>query len=335
MTSPPPFSPLLVTCPGAYADSGLGTGGFVLMHKGNDHIIDRSDTTGIWQDGELVLRFSRTLHTVTGVDRDGVRLVIKLPEARDVHDIAVYDDHILCVCSGSNEVLYFDRAGNLVDRWSAPGEGDAWHLNCLWFEGGRTYLSAFGDFREHRGWAGGCRETGFIFDLESGERVVGGLSGPHNPRYLDGAWLVCDSHTRSLVRVAADGSRQQVQLDAFTRGLAFDAHYLYVGESANRKAPEPPESSTIAVLNRQTLEVVDRLTVPFPEVYEILLAPPEMADRMADRPEQYTLNTTNERISVLEGQARRGESEVRRLTAELQRYQGSLPHRVLRKLLGG
>lgn len=307
------YSSLLVTCPGAYADSGLGTGGFVVVHDGISTVIDREDSTGIWTHDDLVLRFSRTHHALTATDRNGVRLVMSLPEARDVHDIAFVDGQVICVCSGRNEVLWFDLLGRQTRRWAAPGEGDAWHINCLWFDGGRMYLSAFGDFRTHRGWSGGCREKGFIFDVESGEQVMTGLSGPHNPRRIDGRWHVCDSHTRSLRVQEPEGTVKSVPLASFTRGFSFDDHYLYIGESADRKAEVPSDTSTVAVLERGTLQVVDRLSVPFPEIYEIVVVPEETGAAMAAAPQKFRVDAAAERIAILEAQMARSEAEMKAL----------------------
>jgi hypothetical protein len=37
----------LVTCLGAYDDSGVGTGGFVCVHEGQALILDKIDSTGL------------------------------------------------------------------------------------------------------------------------------------------------------------------------------------------------------------------------------------------------------------------------------------------------
>ena len=324
--------PLLVTCPGAYADSGLGTGGTVLVHDGKSTIIDRSDATGLWMSGDLIYRFSRSRHAVTGMDKSGVRLMLHLPEARDVHDIAVVDNQLLCICSGTNEVLWFDLQGRLLRRWVAPGEGDAWHLNCVWPTDGRIYLMAFGEFSTHRAWTDGCKHQGFIFDLETGERVVTGLSGPHNPRLIDGKWYICDSHTESLVLYESGKESARVKLSGFTRGLAFDDRYLYVGESADRKSADPGAHSTIAILDRTSMTVVDRLSIPFPEVYEILVLSSQWAEPISMAPERYTLDPTNERIGILEAQVKRGEEDTRVLRGQIERWNRSLIGRISRGL---
>lgn len=325
----PGLPPLLVTCPGAYADSGLGTGGCVLLHGGDAHVIDRLDSTGQWASDGLLYRFARGLGTLVGIDRDGVRVVLRLPEARDVHDVAVREGHVVCVCSATNEVWWFDLHGRPVRRWAAPGEGDAWHLNSLWFEGGRVVLCAFGEFATHRGWTEGCRGTGFVFDPETGERVLTGLSGPHNPRFIDGAWHVCDSHARSVLRQRPGGDVERVELDAFTRGFAFDERHLYVGESADRKAATAEARGSVAVLERASLRVVARLPVPFPEIYEIRVVPADWAAAIAEAPARYAPDVGSERVRALEGQVRRGEAETRRLAAELERLRGSRLVRVV------
>lgn len=326
------WSSLLVTCPGAYADSGLGTGGCVLLHEGGAHVVDRQDSTGQWESNGLLYRFARGLGALIGIDPGGVRVVLKLPDARDVHDVAVRNDEVVCVCSGTNELLWFDLHGRPTRRWAAPGEGDAWHLNSLCFVNGRLYLCAFGEFATHRAWAEGCKGTGFVFDHENGERPLTGLSGPHSPRFIDGAWHVCDSHSQSVLRQRPGGSLERTQLAAFTRGIAFDDQYLYVGESADRKAATADATATVAVLERTDLKVVERLPVPFSEIYELQVVPRVWADSIARESERYALDQGSDRVEVLEGQVRRGQDEVLALRAEMRHQRESLGGRVAARI---
>ncbi len=307
----------LVTCVGAYDDSGIGTGGFVCVHEGKATVVDKIDSTGLCEAGGTYYRFMRGLQSIVGYREDGLRFVLKVPDARDVHDFTLRDGQFICVSTGTNEILWVDPLGRVTRRWQAGGERDAWHLNCLCEVNGRLHVSAFGEFAEHRGWVGKCQGRGFILDFESGEKVVTGLNGPHNPRYIGGEWVVCDSHAHSVVFRKGSEPPRTLQLAGFTRGLACDEHYLYVGESADRKAEVPAAVSSIAVIDRSTHQVVERFEVPFPEIYEIQIVPADFARAMASNTDAFRLDRSQERFTQLERQVEIGWQEIASLKRRL------------------
>ena len=309
-----PHRSFLVSCLGAYDDSGLGTGGFVVVRDGGATIIDKIDSTGLCTGHGLVYRFARGLRSIVGYGPDGVRSMLRVPEAKDVHDIFLAGDEFVCVSTGSNEVIWIDFAGRVKRRWQGAGERDAWHLNCLCEKDGRLFVSAFARLPEHRAWVGKCKGMGFIADLETGEDVVPGLSGPHNPRWIDGDWVVCNSHTNSFFLQCADGTRKEIALGGFTRGLASDADFYYVGESADRKAAIPTDHSFVVTIDRRTHEIVDRIKVPFPEIYELLPIAPDYAGAIAAEPARFQIERTGERIAELENQVELGLKRIEELS---------------------
>jgi len=312
----------LVTCIGAYDDSGLGTGGFVCLHEGATVVLDKIDSTGLCAHGETVYRFARGIRAIVGYRRDGFRLLLNIPEGRDVHDIVVRDGQFVCASTGNNEVLWLDPLGGVLRRWKADGERDAWHLNCFCDVEGRLHISGFGRFATHRGWTEGCLGRGFVLDLESGKEVVNGLNGPHNPRLIDGEWVICDSHVSALVLQRPGEAARRIALDGFTRGLDHDADFFYVGESANRKAPLPCDHSSVAIVNRRTQEVADRIAVPFPEIYEVLKIAPEFAAAILENPAAFQLDQTDERLAALENQVAIGWRENHELKRRLSDVRG-------------
>jgi hypothetical protein len=56
-------------------------------------------------------------------------------------------------------------------------------------------------------------------------------------------------------------------------GLAVDDGVIYVGESANRAEPAPGELASVAVIDRQSWSVVDRLPLPSEEVFDVIEVP--------------------------------------------------------------
>jgi hypothetical protein len=313
-----PQRSFLVTCVGAYDDSGIGTGGFVCVHEGQALILDKIDSTGLYEYEGLFYRFARGLRAVVGYDMTGLRYILKVPDARDIHDLVVSDGRFICVSTGTNEVLWFDPLGNVTRRWKAEGERDAWHLNCLCEVDGRWHVAAFGRFATHRGWVGECGGKGFVFDLESGREVVTGLNGPHNPRFLDGAWFVCDSHASALVVQCPGEAARSIPLGGFTRGLAWDARFLYVGVSADRKSQTPDDSSSIVVLDRDTLEIAMRFQIPLPEIYEIVPVPATFSAAVAKNPTAFQIDLAQERCAALEQQVQLGWKEITELRRRLE-----------------
>ena len=309
----------LVTSVGAYDDSGLGTGGFTCVHEGEASIVDKIDSTALVQNGDTVYRFARGLQSIVGYRSDGVRFVLKIPELKDVHDFVLRDGTFVCASTGTNEVVWLDPLGQVRRRWKCEGERDAWHLNCLAEVDGRLYISAFGRFAEHRGWVGKCTETGFLLEIDSDREVVSALSGPHNPRWVDGEWVICNSHAGNLVIHNPNGTRRTVELAGFTRGLAVDEQFFYVGESANRKADRPCDHSFIAVVDRAALAVVERIRIPFPEIYEIVLIAPEFAREIVANVPRFRLDTDAPRIRALETQVELGLKEIESLKIWLEK----------------
>jgi hypothetical protein len=297
-----PHRNFLVTSVGAYDDSGVGTGGFVSIHEGNATVIDQIDSTGLCAVSGVIYRFARGLQSIVGYRLDGVRYVLKVPEVRDIHDIALDNGEFICVSTGTNEVVWIDALGRVTRRWKGAGERDAWHLNCLCKVDGRWHVAAFGRFAGHRDWTKGCLGKGFVMDLEKETDVVQGLNGPHNPRLIDGTWVVCDSHTSALAVQRPGEPVVQVPLGGFTRGLDWDEQFYYVGISANRKAAVVNDYSEIAVVRRSDLQVIERIRVPFPEIYEIIRVDSEISNAFASNPARFQIAREDERMARLEEQ---------------------------------
>jgi hypothetical protein len=317
-----PQRSFLVTCVGAYDDSGVGTGGFVCLHEGRALTLDKIDSTGLCEYEGSYYRFARGLRAIVGYDASGMRHLLKVPVARDVHDLVVRGGRFICVSTGTNEVLWIDPLGKVTGRWKAEGERDAWHLNCLCQVDGRLHVAAFGRFSAHRGWVGECSGKGFVFDLESGREVVTGLNGPHNPRFLDETWFICDSHAGALVVQRSGEATRSIPLGGFTRGLAWDEHFLYVGVSADRKAQTRVDYSAIVVLERASFGVVVRFEIPFPEIYEIVPVPAAFSAAVAKNPMAFQIDQAQERFAALEQQVQLGCREIAELRRRLEPLRG-------------
>ena len=200
---------------------------------------------------------------------------------REPHDLVWDGDTFVAVSTLSNSVLWISAGGDIVRTLQVEGDGDSWHLNSLSIGEGKLVASAFGRFSRHRGWSNGnAAGAGIVFDLESGEDLVRGLDCPHDPRLVDGLWLVCNSGRKELLAAdAADGRIvRRLELEGWTRGLEVGDDVLYVGESANRAEPSAEQLASLVLIDRRTWDVVDRVPLPCQEVFDVIRVPQPIAE---------------------------------------------------------
>jgi hypothetical protein len=155
------------------------------------------------------------------------------------------------------------------------GPTDSWHLNCVTRRDGVWFATMFGPVGAFGGSSPARERAGRIVELSTGEEVVGGLTAPHTPRWFDGAWLVCNSARGELLAVEERTGRivRQVTCGDWTRGIAWDDAFLYVGNSRRRMALDSFEHAEIVVLDRATWSVAERIRLPVQEVYDLAFVP--------------------------------------------------------------
>jgi acetolactate synthase I/II/III large subunit len=268
--------------------SGDGdTGGGLCIYDGKSvATVDRVSTGGLYLAENRFFRLLRTpLCTGSGeilvYDHCGVKQYLRIDELSDSHNLTWDGSHLIVASTGKNSLLWISLDGEVARRWQAPGEDDSWHLNDVTMHEGRLIACAFGNYPIYRGYKGHEHDRhGFIFDLESGEMLVRGLCGPHNPRYFDGSWSVCDSMNRCVVQMEPDGDteKRRLQLESFTRGFAVSDAYLYVGESVQRSDIGMAGTASLVVIRRADWSVVDRIALPFREVADIAIVPLPMTN---------------------------------------------------------
>jgi len=258
-----------------FGDEDTG-GGLWLYHRGNLECLDRLSSTGLWVGRNRLLRLLRATAPdcpaeLLSYDSKGIDRYYRLDEIVDPHDIICHEGTFIIASTLSNTIFWVSPSGQYLRRWKAPGDGDAWHLNSLLLLNGELYCTAFGCYQHHRQW---CEHTGppagLIWSLDRAAPVLGGLNHPHHPRFFDGAWAVCNSLTDEILQVKPSGeSLRRVKLNGYTRGFALTERFLYVGESANRKAPQERRSASMAILTRSGWQLVERVALPCREIYDI------------------------------------------------------------------
>ena len=275
---------------GALADAE--NGGLFKLAAGGFTRIDRLATTGlaVSPQGDRLARLlsgherPQAPGHVLVYDRAGIQHLHRVDELQDAHDVAWSGaGEIIVVSTGRNAVLWLDEGGRLTRRWEAPGDGDAWHVNCLDVAGDVVHVSAFGQDEAHLGWRGAVRErrpTGIVARLDGPEShvVVRGLRAPHDPTALgDGTWLVNDSGTGRLLHLGPDGTiLQEASVGGWTRGLALAGDRVHVGISRRRHTEDAGRAGEVVALRLDGLTEVGRWAVPSPEVFSLVWVTPQL-----------------------------------------------------------
>lgn len=193
---------------------------------------------------------------------------------QDIHDVLWHEDRYYLVGTRRNEVVCMSSAGEECQRWVLPGEEDSCHINCLAVWDGKVVFSAFGDFVAHRGYKGATIGTGFVQELESGRRLITGLSQPHSLVVMDESLLLANSEACELAEYSKSGGRvRAVGLNGYTRGIHVSDDHIYVGLSKSRNAQfDELDSAMLVVLDRQSWVELGRIPLPTDEIYSVLSA---------------------------------------------------------------
>ena len=193
---------------------------------------------------------------------------------QDIHDVLWHEEHYYAVGTRRNEVICTNNVGEECQRWVLPGEDDAYHINCLAVWNGKVVFSAFGDFVAHRGYKGETLGMGFVQELESGRRLIAGLSQPHSLVTIGENLLLANSEAYELAEYSSSGARvKALQLDGYVRGIHVSDDHIYVGLSKSRNAHSGGlESAMLVVLDRQSWIELGRISLPTDEIYSVLSA---------------------------------------------------------------
>ena len=204
------------------------------------------------------------------------------------NDIIVYNNTMK---STIDRIVHNTSEPKVVYRpsWITDSKGlDKCHLNGLAVKDGKLIgATSFCRGDVPRAWKRSetGSDEGVIVCLEEGEEVlVEGLNLPHTPVFHEGAWWYCDSGQGTVVRKQGDTTEVVSSHSKFTRGLAFDGHYMAVGLSGRRNRPhaeldvwgkQEEDDIGVAVVDLNTHQVVAR-TEPLSEIkdiFDVLIVP--------------------------------------------------------------
>ncbi|WP_075322349.1 DUF4915 domain-containing protein [Acidithiobacillus albertensis] len=246
-----------------------GEGGLHLLHENQCYQLDSLGSTGISEQDGLLLR---AVQPGTLIIYGHNHLQKHSNSWDDIHDVLFENGQIWLISSTHNHILELNQEGVEKKRWKFSSIEDSWHLNCLARWQGRMVFSAFGEFHAYRGYKEGTERTGFVQDLETGRKLVTGLSQPHSLALLNDDLLLANSQTGSIRQYDAKGILiREKQLNGYTRGIAITEQFIYVGLSASRNVDTfNADCAEIVAIDRNTLAECGRLKVPNREIYGIL-----------------------------------------------------------------
>ncbi len=255
--------------------SSVNGGGVFLIEGGRADRLSKIDTTGMTSipGGFLWARQAEGVAELRRLRDGDIQRVRLVERSLDLHDVLYDDGRLYVVSTEINAVFEFD-AETFVERrsWYFEGEPDSQHINSICIHEGRILASRFGSFATHRGYKGCTRGAGEVFDVETGEIVIAGLSQPHSLTSFEGRLWLCDSEAhvvRCYRDFVPDGCHR---FNGYVRGLVFGAAHVYVGLSRSRnEAQSELDCGVVAVVDRITMEQVATVRLPAKEVYDLRL----------------------------------------------------------------
>jgi hypothetical protein len=271
--------------------SGFGKwgGGIYDITGATPEAFDDLATAGITVGGGRLWRVLRAPGEQTSTcellayDARGLRSYRRLDAIRDPHDVCWHEGAVH-VSSSWDDTVWRVTGGAVEPRWRARDDDtvpDAWHVNSLLVVDGALHVCAFGRFERHKAWKVATRkDVGFVLDLRTGRDAVAGLTHPHAPRRRGDRWYVCESTPGRLTELDAAGRvSRQLPLRRFTRGLALLGDWALVGGNAHRDHDN--DRAEVLVVELDSFEVAERITLPCLEIYDILPTPRPLARGVA------------------------------------------------------
>lgn len=287
------FTNLLIACP--------NDGGLFFLHQGTTYKLDGLDTTGFVIQGRQMLRGLQPARLVRYADGEECG-VTSGEDFGDIHDVLLEGQFHYVVKTDDNEVVKLDERGQERQRWTLPGERDSWHVNCMTRWGSRLVFSAFGDLRLHKEYKQKSRESGFVQDLDTGEKLITGLSQPHSLLAAGDKLLLANSENFEIREYDDSGHLlRSKKFDGYTRGMLLHGNVLYVGLSRSRNVDLGPIAHAVVVaLDAGTWEELARHALPANEIFSIQHVDPVDTPAILARLASHASRFLGEQVAALE-----------------------------------
>jgi hypothetical protein len=212
-------------------------------------------------------------------DRTGLVGLRRVEDCCDAHGMALIGSEIAVCSTGTNQIIFLDQNGTEKRRWSPDdsAEGDSWHLNSLAVHENHLWATCFGRFPLFRGWNGHTHDAGMLIDVPSGRTVIDNLTAPHDPRGLNGGWLINEAGAARTMFFPTHGKPQLIaQFNDFTRGLLVFPQFFVIATSGHRHQAGGG-GATVHIVDRETQILLKSLELPYREIAHLFMSPgPEL-----------------------------------------------------------
>lgn len=161
-----------------------------------------------------------------------------LAEVIDGHSIVLKDNNLYVVSTGNDSVikynydqknLKFDKPEILWKPNDSEGRNDTHHLNSLYSNKDKLFISGFGLKKGER-WS--SAKNGYIFEIVGQRKEIVNIFHPHSVFVYENEIYYTESSTRSIKR----NNKTLIKLDqGYTRGLHVEMNLVIIGLSSGRK----------------------------------------------------------------------------------------------------
>ncbi len=199
----------------------------------------------------------------------------------DVHSLEWHKERLFIVSTGSNSV-HRVKINNLPKNVYCIYQDcvyqeyqdclDIVHLNSIAIKKNSIICSKFGYKEEGQKWSD--VKNGKIFDILTGKVIKKTIWHPHTVKYIDNCLAFCESQKGTV-----NYGNSKIQLDGYTRGIAWDNEFLYVGTSNSRNVSRSTGEENkdlketkcgIWVINRNNLSIFKKIIIDeVEEIYDI------------------------------------------------------------------
>ena len=192
--------------------------------------INGNGVTGVcFHQGQMVLLLQRMPSTLVFInERNTVDRIMPLKGLKGVHTIVSWKDEIYLSVTNQDRVVVL-RDDATEDIWTNHTMSDQIHLNSLCVHDDQIFASAFG-VKKNKLWS--SADSGYVFNLSSGEKVIESIWHPHSTFSYQGEIYCCDSSNQRIV--SAKGELLS-DLPGYTRGLYMNENVIVFGSSMGRQ----------------------------------------------------------------------------------------------------
>jgi hypothetical protein len=181
---------------------------------------------------------------LTILDRESLQVVHvqPLPEVVDGHSLLHYEEELVVVSTGTDQVIAYplngSKLGDARVLWSPTDSGtDTQHINSLTVANGELICSAFGP-KDNDSWA--TARNGYIRNLSTDTVLIDGLRQPHSATWHHGRIFFCNSLEGSV----NNDEDVVAYLFGYSRGLTFGPDgTMYTATSLARQPPRQTDDT--------------------------------------------------------------------------------------------